>query len=94
LIYTLLLTAFCMFCMTDENLFSAPKPECTSDPECPAHLACIQEKCQDPCFSTVCGLNADCRASNHRAICVCRTGFIGDPYTICEERKFNLKLDK
>ena len=75
-----------MFCML-YTLFSAPKPECTSDPECPAHLACIQEKCQDPCFSTVCGLNADCRASNHRAICVCRTGFIGDPYTICEERK-------
>ena len=68
-------------------IISAPRPECTSDPECPTHLACIQEKCQDPCFSTVCGQNAECRANNHRAICVCRTGFIGDPYTVCEERK-------
>lgn len=73
--------------MHDHNFISAPKPECTSDPECPSHLACIQEKCQDPCFSTVCGLNAECRASNHRALCVCRTGFTGDPYTVCEERK-------
>jgi len=33
-------------------------------------------------------VNADCRASNHRALCICRTGFIGDPYTVCEERKY------
>ena len=74
-------------CICMAIFFSAPQPECTSDPECPTHLACIQEKCQDPCFSTVCGQNAECRANNHRAICVCRTGFIGDPYTVCEERK-------
>ena len=68
-------------------LFSAPKPECTSDPECPFHLACIQEKCQDPCYTSTCGVNAECKAKNHRAICVCIYGFVGDPYTICEERK-------
>ena len=39
------------------------------------------------CFSNVCGLNADCCGNNHRAIYVCRTGFFGDPYTICEEHK-------
>ena len=68
-------------------IFSAPKPECTSDPECPFHLACIQEKCQDPCYTSTCGVNAECKAKNHRAICVCIYGFVGDPYTICEERK-------
>ena len=69
------------------DYFSAPKPECTSDPECPYHLACIQEKCQDPCYTSTCGVNAECKAKNHRAICVCLFGFVGDPYTICEERK-------
>jgi len=68
-------------------IFSAPRPECTSDPECPIHLACIQEKCQDPCFTAKCGVNAECKVNNHRAVCVCRVGYIGDPYSICEERK-------
>ena len=68
-------------------IFSAPKPECRSDPECPFHLACIQEKCKDPCQTSTCGVNAECKAKNHRAICVCIYGFVGDPYTICEERK-------
>ena len=66
----------------------AARPECTSDPECPISLACIQEKCQDPCFTTTCGLNAQCTANNHRALCICKSGYVGDPYTICEERKY------
>ena len=74
-------------------LFSAIKPECTTDPECPDHLACIREKCQNPCFTTTCGVNAECRASRHRAICYCKAGYEGDPYRICEERKhFSLHL--
>jgi len=72
--------------------FPAPKPECTSDPECPTNLACIQERCQNPCFTTVCGTNAECNVNNHRAVCICRAGYIGDPYTICEERKFVFNL--
>ena len=70
--------------------FSAPKPECTTDPECPDHLACVQEKCKDPCYSNSCGRNAKCKAKNHRAICVCIYGYVGDPYTLCEERKINV----
>ena len=68
-------------------VISAPRPECTSDPECPQHLACIQEKCQNPCFTESCGINAECKVKNHRAFCVCLFGYEGDPYTICEERK-------
>ena len=68
-------------------IFPAPRPECTTDPECPDHLACVQEKCQDPCYSHSCGRNAECKAKNHRAICVCIYGYVGDPYTLCEERK-------
>ena len=70
-------------------LLSAPRPECTSDYECPTHLACIREKCQDPCQSHTCGINAECMVRNHRALCVCLDGFVGDPFTICEERKMH-----
>ena len=69
------------------DYLSAPKPECLSDQDCPNHLACIQEKCQDPCFTYSCGRNAECKVKNHRALCVCLFGFLGDPYTLCEERK-------
>ena len=65
----------------------APRPECTTDPECPEHLACIREKCQDPCQTHSCGVNAECKVKRHRAFCVCLIGYEGDPYTICEERK-------
>ena len=68
-------------------IFSAKRPECTTDPECPDHLACIREKCQNPCFTTTCGVNAECRVTRHRAICYCKAGYEGDPYRICEERK-------
>ena len=70
-------------------LLSAPRPECTSDYECPKHLACIREKCQDPCQTHTCGINAECMVRNHRALCVCLSGFVGDPFTICEERKLD-----
>ena len=66
---------------------SAPRPECTTDPECPDHLACIREKCQNPCFTSTCGVNAECQVTRHRAVCICRPGYEGDPYRICEERK-------
>ena len=69
---------------------SAPRPECTTDSECPDHLACIQEKCLDPCTTLACGVNAQCSVKRHRAICACRRGFIGDPNTVCKERKITL----
>ncbi len=68
-------------------LFSAPRPECTTDPECLLHLACIQQRCQDPCSTHRCGTNALCKVANHRAYCVCQRGFEGDPQRVCEERK-------
>ena len=57
------------------------------NPDCPRHLACILEKCQDPCQSTTCGVNAECSVDNHIAVCTCRRGYEGDPYSYCEERK-------
>ena len=71
---------------------TAPRPECTTDPECPDHLACIREKCLNPCSTSTCGVNAECSVTRHRALCVCRPGYEGDPYRICEERKIKITL--
>jgi hypothetical protein len=69
------------------NCHPPVKPECTKDSECPNNLACIQDRCQDPCPLFACGVNAECRARDHRATCTCLAGFEGDPYTVCIERK-------
>nr|XP_053634795.1 neurogenic locus notch homolog protein 4-like [Cherax quadricarinatus] len=37
----------------------------------------------DPCFSSPCGENADCRDERSRAVCTCPFGYSGDPLTRC-----------
>ena len=64
------------------NPYIECKPECTINSECPDHLACIQQKCQDPCPG-VCGQNSKCRVQFHNPTCVCDFGFYGDPFTSC-----------
>ena len=71
------------------STYLAPKPECTVDPECPIQLACIGQKCRDPCIPEQCAATAICRVTNHRAICVCPPPLEGDPYIACIERKYN-----
>lgn len=58
------------------------RPECTINAECPSNLACIKEKCQDPCLGS-CGVNALCSVVNHNAICTCISGYEGDPTMQC-----------
>lgn len=58
------------------------RPECMINPECPSNLACLNEKCVDPCPGS-CGANADCAVINHRSICSCRSGYTGDPFGGC-----------
>lgn len=60
------------------------RPECTINSECPANLACINEKCGDPCPGS-CGLYAQCSVTNHRPICTCPVGYTGDPFANCVE---------
>ncbi len=36
------------------------RPECVINAECPTHLACIQQKCKDPCIGA-CGIRAYCQ---------------------------------
>lgn len=58
------------------------KPECVSHNDCPSNLACINQKCKDPCPG-VCGSNAECRVITHTPNCVCIQGYVGDPFTYC-----------
>ena len=60
-----------------------PRPECEVDQECPNDKQCIRNKCQDACLNTICAPNADCKGVNHRAVCSCREGETGNPYTRC-----------
>jgi hypothetical protein len=58
------------------------RPECISNSECSSHLACINQKCKDPCPGS-CGINAHCRVVSHAPMCICTEGFVGDPFTQC-----------
>lgn len=58
------------------------RPECTVNSECTATLACINNKCADPCPGA-CGTNAQCIVNNHLPICSCIVGYTGDPFTSC-----------
>lgn len=58
------------------------RPECVSSSECRSNLACISNKCRDPCLG-VCGSNAECKVISHAPNCICIVGFTGDPFTQC-----------
>lgn len=60
-------------------------PECQSDDDCPDNKYCNLEvkTCDDPCTTKNCAVNALCNATNHRAICQCKTGYTGDPNVLC-----------
>ena len=58
------------------------KPECISNSECSSHLACIHQKCNDPC-PNACGLNAECKVVSHTPMCYCLNGYTGDPFGQC-----------
>lgn len=59
------------------------RPECSVNSDCSRNLACIREKCVDPCPG-VCGYNAQCLVVNHNPICSCMNEFVGDPFTECK----------
>lgn len=58
------------------------KPECISNSECPNDLACINQKCRDPCPGS-CGVNAVCRVVSHTPNCACKIGYTGDAFLQC-----------
>ena len=72
------------------------KPECSVDSDCPSTLACISQKCKDPCvYDNQCGINAICQVRNHRSECICPPGYEGNAYQICKpirERKLDTMI--
>lgn len=62
------------------------RPECTSSTDCANNLACIQQKCTDPCPGQ-CGTNARCHVVSHAIQCICLDGFQGDPFVQCTTPK-------
>lgn len=63
---------------------TTPVPDvfCESDTNCSSNHACITSICKNPCS---CGPNTDCQIKNHKPVCACRRGYIGDAYTGCYE---------
>ena len=58
------------------------REECRVSTDCAEHLACIGNKCVDPCQGA-CGIAAVCDVDNHRAVCACPAGYAGNPYLQC-----------
>lgn len=71
---------YCLDGYRGNPVVACERPECTSNDECPYNLACINERCQDPCQ---CGDGAQCRVENHIATCKCLPGYVGDAYKRC-----------
>lgn len=72
-------------CSCLQNYIGSPpncRPECSINSECPSNLACIREKCRDPCPGS-CGTYAQCNVINHLPICNCIEEYTGDPFTNC-----------
>ena len=61
---------------------------CDNDDECPTHTACRNRLCINPCaYDDPCSPSANCQVLNHKPVCTCPDGYIGDPKTSCRLRK-------
>ncbi len=78
-----------------------PQPECKIDSDCPSRLACINERCQNPCpIIRPCHPSAECRVVDtvpvRTMICMCPDGHVVDRNAQCLPSKLCLpqKLKK
>lgn len=55
---------------------------CVLNTNCPHNLRCSYNHCVDPCVE-YCGINANCRVTNHMPVCSCKESYTGDPYDFC-----------
>ena len=64
---------------------------CRTDRDCPDFTACENRKCINPCAQRdPCARNAYCKVIMHQPVCTCPDGYIGDPRTNCELRKYQI----
>lgn len=71
------------------NPYEGCRPECVINSDCPSNLACMQNKCKNPC-GNICGRNAVCNVVHHTPRCTCLQDLIGNPYQECVERILGL----
>lgn len=67
------------------NPYEGCRPECVINSDCASMLACIQNKCKDPCPG-ICAPNGICQVVNHLPSCYCPPGLTGNAYTYCVEK--------
>lgn len=81
-------------CTCLANMVGIPpdcRPECVISSDCSSNLACINQRCTDPCRGS-CGLNAECRVVNHAPECSCREGFSGNAFAECRPNPIHGKI--
>lgn len=73
-------------CTCLSNYMGAPpncRPECVINADCKSNLACINQKCIDPCPGS-CGIKAQCIVKTHMPICTCYDNYVGDAFIECK----------
>ncbi|VEN60882.1 unnamed protein product, partial [Callosobruchus maculatus] len=70
-------------------------PECERDEDCADDRYCNLETktCDNPCEEKVCGENAICNATRHKAICLCPPGYTGNPEVSCNTTQPHMRTD-
>lgn len=61
--------------------------ECLLNSDCPEDKTCSNRKCINPCGISICGVNAQCIVRYHTAVCSCPDGYIGDPLSLCQQKR-------
>lgn len=87
--YVILLSNHCMSLTVFVISAAEATVGCTSNTECSLKESCINRLCISPCN---CGPNAECRVTNHYAICFCRPGYSGNPQIGCVKREYSSLL--
>lgn len=62
------------------------RPECLANSDCPFNLACLGQRCLDPCPGS-CGVSAQCAVVQHQPVCSCPPGLAGNPFEHCTAPK-------
>lgn len=76
-------------CQCDSGYIGSPpncRPECVINADCAAQLACINNKCQNPCEGS-CGVGAECHVIGHTVSCVCPPLYTGNAFVQCVPQK-------
>lgn len=60
--------------------------ECKISDDCGPTQACLNRFCVNPCtVGNPCAITAQCEVTNHKALCRCPSGLLGDPFIRCYE---------